>query len=106
MRVLGVLLILIGMAVGGFALLMPTSVQVETSTPSGRALHQVHNLSMAEDRRQTLQLGGFAILIGVLLFGFGTVAAAKQNHQDSTRRKWLATLPPPTADDIDASGRR
>lgn len=72
MKAIGGLLIGVGLAWLGSALMMETSVVVLSPTyqvPMGR----VNNLGLIERRRTHLMLAGGTILVGTILMGFGSI---------------------------------
>jgi hypothetical protein len=83
MKGIGILLIVIGVIWGVVAFTMTTTVETGGETfGSGQysikvPKMKVHNLGLMEERRNHLMLSGFIILVGVLLFGFGTLAGTR-----------------------------
>ena len=70
MRSTGQVLIVIGVLILVAAFSMDTTVSSSSAYSSGR----VHNIGLMDERRNWLLLGGFLVLTGVLLVGFGTLA--------------------------------
>jgi len=79
MKIFGICLIIAGLAWGIIAFNMETTVTTEGQT-FGEGLYSirvpsqtVHNLDLADRRRNHLIGAGIAIISGILLFGFGTL---------------------------------
>ena len=86
MKAIGGLLIGVGLAWLGSALMMETTVVVLSPTyqvPMGR----VNNLGLIERRRTHLMLAGGAVLVGTILMGFGSMRreGASDDVEDELR---------------------
>lgn len=66
MKQLGVILVVLGLIGGGIAYSMPTTV------PS--RFGEVVNINLIESRRNHLMMAGLTTLVGVILYGFGSVS--------------------------------
>jgi hypothetical protein len=79
MKIIGIFLCVLGIVWGIFAFNMQTSVVTESKTiGSGQfAIHvpsmEVNNLGLLDRKRNHLLLAGVSAVIGVLLFGFGSL---------------------------------
>ncbi len=79
MKPLGLLLVVLGLVGGAFAFQMDTSVKTGGETIGSGSYSitipekRVNNLGLMDDRRNYLYASGLSILIGVLLFGFGSI---------------------------------
>ena len=79
MRNFGMMLVAIGIIWGAIAFNMNTVVETEGQTiGSGEysvyiPSQQVHNLALADRRKNHLMFSGFLLVIGSMLFGFGTI---------------------------------
>jgi hypothetical protein len=79
MRAMGFLLLGVGLSWLLYALTLDTSVEL----PFGG---RVQNLSLMEARRTHLMLSGGAIVVGVLLLGFGRMQRATDDDDDADYR--------------------
>ena len=81
MRSIGIILVLIRIILGVFTFSMDTTVAVgaiglghsSVAVPPQRG----HNLGLIDERRTLLTLSGLLVVVGVILYGFGTLAAQK-----------------------------
>jgi hypothetical protein len=71
MKRFGLILMVLGLAGGVYAFSMDTSVA--SGSYSNYVPDRVNNIGLMDDRRNYLYASGLAILIGVILFGFGSV---------------------------------
>jgi hypothetical protein len=87
-RNLGIFLMIVGVVWGVIAFNMKTSI--ETDGRFGTGLYsfyipsEVHNLDLADRRRNHLIGAGITILSGILLFGFGSMQPTKETSQRLT----------------------
>ena len=86
----GVVLIVIGVIWGFIAFSMNTSIETESKT-IGVGIYStyipsqtVHNLALADQRRNHLIGAGITLVSGVLLFGFGTLQPKKETEKAVT----------------------
>lgn len=85
MRIFGLILIIIGIVWGVYAFYMETSIETGSSgIYSVYVPNRVHNLDLADQRRNHLFGAGIMLLSGVLLFGFGS---ARTTHESSANPK-------------------
>jgi hypothetical protein len=89
----GIGLIILGAIWGVIALNMQTSVKTESGD-------LVHNLSLADKRRNHLFGAGITLISGILLFGFGSKQSEKRTSQtenvsttnDDFEEKWITLI--------------
>ena len=80
MRIIGTVLLLMGLLVGFLAVQMDTTVEAggETIGTGAYAVTvpktRIHNLGLMETRRMYFYGSGVALLLGAIFFGFGTLA--------------------------------
>jgi len=70
MKKIGILLIVVGLGLAGFAYTRDTSIEVPGGALFG--ISRVNNLGMMEERRITLIVGCFLALGGIMLVGFSS----------------------------------
>ncbi len=91
MRSLGIVLVITGLIWGIVAFNMNTTVSVEGQTiGSGEYAvyipgQTVHNLSLSERRNTHLMVSGVLLVIGTILFGFGSARGSGAAPSASTR---------------------
>lgn len=78
MKKAGIVIIILGVIWVLIAYNMPTTV--------GEGFREVHNIGLMEDRRNHIMLAGLTILVGVILFGFGSVSGRSFAHPRVTSR--------------------
>ena len=74
MRVLGIVLLVIGVIVCGVALNMKVTVTTEPQSIGGVKIpsQTVNNIGLMDDRRNALMVGGLVVLVGVVLTAVGS----------------------------------
>lgn len=92
MRVLGIILLLIGIVWLGFALNLPTSIQTpeqqigagefQITIPSA----QVYNLDLANQRQTQLIIASVMVIVGSIFIGFGFLVPQKHSNSENTSR--------------------
>lgn len=92
MKYFGIGLIIIGAIWGIIAFSMKTTVETESRT-IGSGLYSirvpsqtVHNLDLADQRRNHLIGAGISLISGILLFGFGSLKPKEQETSDSDKK--------------------
>lgn len=91
MKQLGLVLVALGLLGAVFAFSMDTTIETGGKTigsgiysvtiPSGR----VHNLGLMEQRSNVLYTSGLAILVGVILYGFGSIQQNSIGPKDEAK---------------------
>ena len=90
MRILGIILLLIGIVWGGFALTLPTSIQMpEQNIGTGEFQitippAEVHNLDLANRRQTQLIMASLMAIVGSIFIGFGLIVSQKPSNGEST----------------------
>lgn len=97
MRILGIILLVVGIGWGGVALNLPTTIQTpeqnigsdefQISIPS----FEVHNLDLANKRQTQLIMAGLAAIVGSIFIGFGFVASQDHLKSGNTSQAPAAT---------------
>lgn len=77
MKKIGALVVAVGVAWGVVAFNMETSVGSSSASIYGR--DRIFNLDLAERRRTHLMISGVLVVVGTLLFGFGSVRRSEQS---------------------------
>ena len=103
MRDIGIVVVIIGIVWAIYAFNLDTTV----TTPgfSSGSIHiasaEVHNIGLMENRRNHLMLAAFTTLVGIVLFGFGSLQpqpqAAPVEPADPTKRIAARGRPPTPA---------
>jgi hypothetical protein len=79
MKMLGMVLVALGLAGGVYALNMDTSVEAggQTLVSGSYSIHvpetRVNNIGLMDERRNFLYASGLAVVVGIILFGFGSL---------------------------------
>jgi len=89
MRLLGLIVIGIGLIWAVIAFQMSTSVMVgHSSIGSGEySIASVNNIGLLQERSNHLLLAGLTVLVGVVLFGMGTLKQSNVTSSDADTRK-------------------
>lgn len=91
MKAFGVLLVIAGLVWGLIAFNMDTTVTTESETVGSGEYsiympsQTVNNLGLMETRRNHLMFSGLTILVGVLLFGFGSISTKSSEDNPSLK---------------------
>lgn len=93
MKLVGIVLLIIGVLWAIVALKMDTTVETESSYIGGTYIpsQTVHNIGKMDERRNHLMLSGLLVVVGVVLFGFGTARSASSSSSPS---KQILSDPP------------
>lgn len=98
MRVLGIILLLIGIVWLGFALNLPTSIQTpEQQIGAGEfqitiPSTEVYNLDLANQRQTQLIIASVMVIVGSIFIGFGFLVPQKHSNSENTSKTPLDTL--------------
>lgn len=89
MKTIGVFLMIIGVVWGAVAFNADTTIKTESQFIGGIYIpsQSVHNIGKMDERRNHLMLSGLFVIIGVLLFGFGTLRTASKPPSSGAIRK-------------------
>jgi hypothetical protein len=118
MKLLGIVVLCLGVAGLLIALMMDTTVESggETVDVAGHPVYvprsRVHNIGLMEQRRTILMVSGIAVIVGVLFFGLGTLQenrtsspissvmqrtrSARRSTAGAKEAEWLDSLQEPT----------
>lgn len=92
MRVLGIILLLIGIVWLGFALNLPTSIQTPEQQKGAGEFQitipstQVYNLDLANQRQTQLIIASVMVIVGSIFIGFGFLVPQKHSNSENTSR--------------------
>jgi hypothetical protein len=86
MKIVGIVVVAVGAVLGLIALNQDTTVSVSHDDNGFTRTERVRNIGLMDDRRNLLIVSGFAVIAGILLFGFGKLA---NNRPEVLQQKLL-----------------
>lgn len=96
MKVLGILLIAVGLVWGAIAYSMPISVKTEGKTISSGSYSsriepsEVYNLSLASERNLNFTFAAVITVVGTILFGFGSIQSTTNSSSNGRKCPFCA----------------